>query len=114
MGVCCNERIRTLDNEFLNKKLNKALCKIQYNNVFYGIGFFCKIPFPNFSNILTVLITNNNILGGNRIMKGKNITISLNNDNPKNILIDESRLIYTNKELYDITIIEIKKMMDLN
>jgi hypothetical protein len=42
-------------------------------------------------------------------MKGKNITISLNNDNPKNILIDESRLIYTNKELYDITIIEIKK-----
>ena len=42
-------------------------------------------------------------------MKGGNITISLNNDNPKNILIDESRLIYTNKELYDITIIEIKK-----
>ena len=109
MGTC-GKGINTLENDILQDKIKNALCNINYDNVFYGIGFFCKIPFPNNSNLLTVLITNYNILGDVINNKRKNINISLinNNNNSNTIFIDESRLIYVNKNIYDISIIEIK------
>ena len=45
-----------------------------------GKGFFCKIPFPNEFNLLTVLITNNHVLDQSDIMLGNNCIFSLNND----------------------------------
>ena len=85
--------------------MNKCVCKI-YNKG-EGTGFFTKIPFN--SKLLTVLITNNHVLGQNEIKKNSIITLSLNYDKKtKKIKIDDDRKTYTNKKL-DITIIEIKE-----
>ena len=45
----------------LNQMMN-CVCKIKINNSF-GTGFFCEIPFDNFS--MKVLITNNHVLNDN-------------------------------------------------
>ena len=110
MGTC-GKGIKTLENnDTFQDKMKNVLCNINYNNAFYGIGFFCKISLPNKPYLLTVLITNYNILGDDIINKRGKINISslINNNNSKTISIDESRLIYVNKNIYDISIIEIK------
>ena len=84
----------------------KSICKITKNGK--GIGFFCKIPFPDEFQLLKVLITNNHVLGEEDIIDGSIIPISLNNDNVYlEIEFDNSRKKYTNI-IYDVTIIEIK------
>ena len=77
--------------------------------------FFAKYHFlMNVINLLRVIITNNHILEENDIKQGKIINFSLNNDKLKfNILIDNDRKTYTNKE-YDVTIIEIKQIDGLS
>ena len=72
-----------------------------------GTGFFCKIPFPNFYNLLPVLITNNHILNEKDIIEGEVINFSLNNGKLLyKITIGKERKVYTSWE-YDITIIQI-------
>ena len=90
------------------KQMEKCICRINKNNI-KGTGFFCKIPYQ--SSLLPVLITNNHILNKSDIEIGKEILISINKNNFKNIKIDNSRIIYSN-ELLDITIIEIKPDID--
>ena len=86
-------------------QMNKCVCKIYDKGE--GTGFFTKIPFN--SKLLTVLITNNHVLGQNEIKNNKIISIYLNNDKKEEtIKIDNNRLRYTNEKL-DITIIEIKE-----
>jgi len=54
------------------------------------------------------LITNNHVLNENNLQKYCNISFTINDDNiEKNILIDDSRQVFMDKEI-DITIIEIK------
>ena len=77
-----------------------------------GTGFLCLITFLDKSNPLTVLITNNHILGKDDISIGKIINFDINDENFK-IKIDNSIKTYTNKK-YDITFIEIKKNVALN
>ena len=85
--------------------MNNCVCRI-YNNG-EGTGFFTKIPYKN--KLLSVLITNNHVIGINDIINNKNITLYLNNDKiVKSIKLDDNRLRYTNEKL-DITIIEIKE-----
>ena len=93
---------------FIYKQKEKCVCKIKINNSF-GTGFFCNIPFPNNSNFLPVLITNNHILGENDITPESCINIGINDDLNKNeIYIGNNRLTFTDP-YYDVTIIELKE-----
>ena len=90
----------------------KAVVKISKQGCF-GSGFLCTFYLSDF-NRLPVLISNNHILNENDITVGKKIDFSLNNDKSfYQILIDESRKVYTSS-LYDITFIEIKKEDGIN
>jgi len=96
---------------FIINQLNKCCCKISGGK---GTGFLCKILFPNSTNLFPALITNNHVLGENDILNGKKIDFSLENDKfPKSIIIDDSRITYTNKKL-DCTIIEIRENDNLD
>ena len=71
-----------------------------------GVGFPCKIPFPNKDNLLKVFITNNSILNEDILnKKNENILIKLNGEiKPINL---SNRRKYSSKE-YNTTIIELK------
>ena len=88
-------------------QMNNYLCEIYQKNVKLGIGFFCKIPYPNNNaNFLPVLIANNNILNeNNKYIK------SVFNNKVKEIKIDNSRKKYINPD-NSISIIEIKPNKD--
>ena len=59
-------------------------------------------------------MTNNHVLGEEDIKPNKEINISLNNEKKKlKIIIDESRLAFTNIK-YDVTIIEMKPNDGIN
>ena len=102
----------SIDIEQLQKIINlskKSVVKIIKQDMF-STGVLCNAHFPD-KKTLSLLITCNHMLNENDISIGKKIDFSL--DNGKifyQILIDETRKVYTNK-LYDITFIEIKKMM---
>ena len=93
------------------KQMESCVCKIHLGPK-KGTGFFIKIPFQD--EPITVLITNNHVLNGERISIGRKITLSLNNDNKILIIeINDKRKIYTDETL-DITIIEIKEKDNIN
>ena len=48
-------------------QMENCICKIVKDNGVKGTGFFCKIPFPDGSNLLHALITNNHIKNGKMI-----------------------------------------------
>ena len=87
------------------EQMKKNICKIILNDGSKGTGFFCKIPFPDINNKLSVLITNNHVIND----FNKNIKIHYNNEYIDIIL--DGIIKYTNIE-YDITIIEIKDNND--
>ena len=95
--------------EIILNQMKTCICKIHKNGI-KGTGFFAKLPYKK--DNLSVLITNNHILGENEIKNGKNISISLNNEKTfKTIKINSKRKRYTN-EILDVTIIEIKEDID--
>ena len=89
-------------------QMEKCVCKIKIGNT-QGTGSFCKIPFPNKKNMLSVLITNNHIIN-KEILNRKNAKISIDIKEKSDIkeLNLNNRKKYTNEE-HDITIIEIKE-----
>ena len=93
-------------------QMEKSVCKIHLEKKM-GTGFFTKIPYKQ--QYLTVLITNNHILGEKEIKNVKLLTITLNNEKRQHIIvIDEKKIkrkIYTNNK-YDVTIIEIFEDID--
>ena len=101
--------------KIITNQMEKKVCKIKCRNGSTGTGFFCKIPYPNFYNLLPVLITNNHVLNEEDLKINNIIVLSINNDQfTYKILIDNSRKIYTNENLFDITIIEIKENDGIN
>ena len=88
--------------------MEKNICKIKIKGQ-QGTGFFCKIPFPDKDNMLSVFITNNHIIN-KEILNTKDFSIKLNIKEEKKykIINLNNRIIYTNKA-FDITIIEIKE-----
>ena len=93
-------------------QMKNCICKIYKEDNIKASGFFCKIPFPDENNLITVLITNNHVLGKTDIEKDKVIKLSINNEKEgKNIIIDKKRKVFTNPKL-DVTIIEIKPYKD--
>ena len=90
-------------------QMKNNVCRISVSNGNKGTGFFCKLPYPDKDNLLSVLITNNHVINEAILEKDKKIIISVNNSQHEIEL--ENRTKYTNKE-YDITIIEIKENED--
>ena len=45
----------------IKEQMEKNICKINIGKS-QGTGFFCKIPFPDLNNMLSVFITNNHII----------------------------------------------------
>ena len=96
-------------SKIIIEQMERNICKINIGQI-QGTGFFCKIPFPNKEKMLHVLMTNNHIINDD-ILNQKNVKIKLDikeEDDVKEILLDNNRMKYTNEE-YDITIIEIKE-----
>ena len=95
------------------KQMERNICKITVGEN-QGTGFFCKIPFPDLNNMLSVFITNNHIINKELLYKD-NLIIEINIEEEKDIikLNLNNRKKYTNEE-YDITIIEIKNEDEIN
>ena len=88
--------------DLIKKQMESPVCKISYEGKI-GTAFLCLIPYQEYSPI-SVIITVNHIINEEI---GKKIEISFNNESFTRVInLDESRLIYTNKD-NDITIIEI-------
>ena len=89
------------------EQMNKSICRINIGKE-QRTGLFCKIPFQNSNNILSIFITNNHIINQNIL--DHNIKIPIYIKGIKDIKFIEliDRIKYTNEE-YDITIIEIKE-----
>ena len=95
------------------EQMERNICKINIGEK-QGTGFFTKIPFPNQSKMLHVLITNNHIIN-NDILNKENMKINIDIKEEEEIkeIILNKRMKYTNEE-YDITIIEIKEEDNIN
>ena len=90
------------------EQMSKNICKINIGEE-QGTGFFCKIPFPDINNMLSVFITNNHIINDIILYKNNSkININIEEENEIKEINLNNRIKYTNKE-YDITIIEIKE-----
>ena len=90
------------------EQMSKNICKIKIGEE-QGTGFFCKIPFPDINNMLSVIITNNHIINDEILYKDNSkININIEEENEIKEINLNNRIKYTNKE-YDITIIEIKE-----
>ena len=89
------------------EQMKKNVCKIKVDQI-QGTGFFCKIPFPDYNNMLHVLITTHHIIDEKLLYEenGK-IVISIKADSNIKELNLNNRIKYTNK-IYDITLIELK------
>ena len=94
-------------------QMEKSICKVRISQN-SGTGFFCKIPFPDKSNMLPVLITPSHVLR-EEILNQKDAKIDIEFDNEKNFieLNLNNRIKYTNR-IYDVTIIEIKENDHIN
>ena len=96
-------------NKIINQ-LNTCVCKINKSNGDNATGFFCKIPFSY--SFLPVLITNNHVLNEEDIKINRIIKFSLKDGQiEKKLIINESRITFTDKDL-DVTIIEIIPKID--
>jgi V8-like Glu-specific endopeptidase len=100
--------------EGMNKiieQMKYSICKI-HRVKSIGTGFLCNLPYNSVKR--PFLITNHHVLNEEDIENNKKITISFNKlEIVRDILIDKSRIIITNKDL-DFTIIEIKDKDNIN
>ena len=116
MGLCnCDKNIIPAENKFIQNemppfdKITNKVCKIKCTNGKKGVGFFYKIPIKkNENNFMPVLINDSQTLNEKDFDSNKNNEIKITLHNGEEILIDESRKIYTNKE-FEVTITEIKE-----
>ena len=99
--------------ETILEQMRNCICLINCKKGGNGTGFFCKFPFPDKYNLLPVLITNNHVLEQKDISNGEEIKILMKKKDAIYLKIDKSRKVYTD-EKYDITIIEIKPLDNLN
>ena len=116
MGLCnCDNNIIPVENKLIQNempsfdKITNKVCKIKCTNGKKGVGFFYKIPIKkNENNFIQVLISDSQTLNEKDFDSNKNNEIKITLHNGEEILIDESRKIYTNKE-FEVTITEIKE-----
>ena len=105
-----NHSLNLNEVDKINKQMEKCVCKI-YSGDKIGTGFFIKIKGQN-NKIYPILVTNNHILMKEDIEKGKEITISINNDDKYIIInIDDSRITFID-DLFESTFVQIKEVED--
>jgi len=98
----------------LYNELGKNCVRIGVGNKLYGTAFFCKIPFPDSTQLLPVLIADKNLLNEDNITKGKNIEFTIEEGKLFfKISLNINRITYTSQK-YNITIIEIKENDNLD
>ena len=78
-------------------QMKNCLCKIICKNG-RGSGFFCKIPYPDQSHLLPVLITTDFVIDS-EVKEGNSIEISLNDDYEFRKIKLKNRKIYMNEEM---------------
>ena len=100
------KKIKTINTEVKKGLYDNKICEIKKGDI-TGLGFFCKIESPDSKEIIPVLITNYQLIGDLEIIN-KKIEFILNGKT-YTLDIDDSRRYYLNEELYNTTIIEIKK-----
>ena len=89
-------------------QMKYCICQIKFNKN-KGTGTFCKIPYPDYNNLLPVLITNNHLINENNLYdENARIIIYIKGENKYRYIELKDRIKYTNKS-YDITIIELKE-----
>ena len=98
------------DKKIILNQIENNFFKININNKENIYGFFCILKNPDNSNILPLLIINNELFIKKEDINGKTIEIN-NKCNNYKIIIDNSRKLFINK---DIIIIEIKNYDGLN
>jgi len=97
-------------SELFKRISKKSICKVKIkeHNI-DKMGFFCRIPFPDFKHLLPVLILNYDSFVGGQI-----IEFTMDEDKLSyKISFDNSRIAYTSHK-YNITIIEIKENDNLD
>ena len=93
--------------EKIIEQMKKNICKIILDQV-QGTGFFCKIPFPDHSNMLPILITAYHIINDEFLNKeDAKIVLEIKSEPNIKELNLKDRIKFTNKK-YDTTIIELK------
>ena len=107
--IDCPDEITYECSKVIIEQMAKYICKIKIGlNQF--TGFFCKIPFPDKNHLLPVLITNNHNINS-ELLYTPDIKIKINIKEEtyfKEICLNDRKK-YTEKEKYDITIIELKE-----
>ena len=105
-----NELCITIEQkEKILKQSKIYICKIHFqhnNEIIYGTGVLCKIPFPDRNYFLPVLITKEHVINKDDALKYKKIKIIFDDKIVKNINFNTERIIFSLK-IGDITIIEI-------
>ena len=86
-------------------QMTKCICKIYAKNGSKSTGFFCKIPYPDKSHLLPILVTTYHSL--DYLKNDDSFQISINDDYEfRNIKINNMRKIYMNEKI-DTIFIEI-------
>ena len=94
-------------------QIEKNVCKIRVGEE-QATGFFCKIPFPDLNNMLSVLITVDFIFEDTILYnKDQKISLYIMDENDIKILDLNDRIIYTNRD-FSTAIIEIKETDHIN
>ena len=78
-------------------QMKNCLCKIKTKHDGDGSGFFCKIPYPDQSHLLPVLITTDFVIGF-EVKEGNSLKISLNDENEFREIKLNNRKIFMKKE----------------
>jgi V8-like Glu-specific endopeptidase len=111
-NVCLEKNVKKSLNpvslkgiEKIQDQMKYSICKVHKEEGETGTGFLCNLPYN--SDKKSFLVTNNHVLNEKDIENNKKIRISFNNEKIyEDIIIDESRITLTNKDL-DLTLIEI-------
>ena len=110
-----NEYSQLILNEIKKKidiqiQMRNSLCEIEYNESKIGNGFLCKIPYPDFSKLLPVLIINTKIINEIEFLNDIKILFD-NNKKIRYIKNIKERKTYINK-VSEIMLIEIFPNVD--
>ena len=107
-----NKNISDKNRKNILEQMKRSICQIKTDNGRKGSGFLCRIQITNKYDLLSVLITNNSLLGQDSILPGKKIKL-FTNKKSKVIVMDDSRETFTSQK-DNITIIELKNSDKLN
>lgn len=89
------------------KDIKKSICRINCRDG-YGTGFLCKIQYPDKSNFLPVLVTDNHIIKKSDLSQGKTIYFSLSKKH-YSLNINKSRITFISESSFNIAFIEITR-----